>query len=225
MLSTKVEDINNVINHNWTQPEIKARIVRRNELQKRFDPAERARVERLLKDAREKGEDEKVDELTEELDKLKTQRLAFRTGELIGKTEEVKKETEQDRLAERNKLNRQLNADAIRRAQLKEKAKVLEMQKAINRGEQVKEDPSRRLRTKTKFVHDVNESIEKRPSATPSAAGTPVNGTPKIGPAKQALPSHLSKLHEDKNGVPGIHKPIMDDDVIGSLDLDIDIEI
>ena len=46
-----------------------------------------------------------------------------------------------------------------------------------------------------------------------------------MGPAKAALPSHLSKLHEDKNGMPGIHKPIMDDDVIGSLDLDIDVEI
>lgn len=227
-LATKVEDINNLINHNWTQEEIKARIARRNDFTRRFDPKERARVALLLEEAREKGDDTKVDELTEELDKLGSQRLAFKTSLGHNKSVDPKQlESEQSRLAERNRLNRQLNADAVRKAQLKEKMKVLEMEKALKRGETVKEDPSRRLRTKAKFVHDANETQDgKKTSQTASATSTPANGTPTIGPVKgsSALPSHL-RPQEEKNGVPGISKPMMDDDVIGSLDLDIDVEI
>jgi RNA polymerase-associated protein RTF1 len=230
-LTAKVDDINSLINHNWTQEEIKARIARRTALTKQFDPAERERVRRLLQDAEKKGETDKVEELREELDKLTTNRLAFKTSLGPDKSREATKvETEQDRLAERNKLNRAINAEAVRKAQLKEKMKVLEMEKAIKRGELVKEDPSRRLRTKAKFVHDINQSQDgkKNGSAAGSATSTPANGTPTVGPLKggsSVLPSHLAKLQEEKNGVPSISKPLMDDDVIGALDLDIDIEI
>lgn len=225
ILMAKIDDINNLINHSWTPEEISAKIERRKELQNRFDPAERARVARLLEEAREKGDDAKVEELTEQLDKLSTQRLAFKTSLGPSKSAGSKRDqSEQERLAERNRINRQLNAEAVRKAQLKEKAKVLEMERAINRGEQVKEDPSRRLRTKTKFVHDT-KGEDKKTSNANSAVSTPANGTPKTGPTKSALPLHLSKLQEDKNGIPSIHKPLMDDDVIGALDLDIDVEI
>ncbi|KAK0388302.1 hypothetical protein NLU13_4547 [Sarocladium strictum] len=230
-LTAKVDDINSLINHNWTQEEIKARIARRNALTKQFDPAERERVRKLLQDAEAKGDSDRIEELREELDKLTTNRLAFKTSLGPDKSRDTKKvETEQDRLAERNKLNRALNADTVRKAQLKEKMKVLEMEKAIKRGELVKEDPSRRLRTKAKFVHDIHESQDGKKGANGSAAGsatsTPANGTPTVGPTKgHSLPSHLAKLQEEKSGVPGISKPLMDDDVIGALDLDIDVEI
>ncbi|KAK3316698.1 hypothetical protein B0H66DRAFT_604973 [Apodospora peruviana] len=67
--------------------------------------------------------------------------------------------------------------------------------------------------------------------ATGSGASTPANGvgTPKLGAQKSLLP-HIAKLREQqhretKNGIPVIHKPLMDDDIIGALDLDIDIDI
>ncbi|KAL2206134.1 hypothetical protein CC79DRAFT_848212 [Sarocladium strictum] len=220
-LATKVDDINNLINHNWTQEEIKARIARRNALTKQFDPAERERVRRLLQEATTKGDQEKIDELTEELDKLTTNRLAFKTSLGQDKSRGAKKvESEMDRLAERNKLNRALNADIVRKAQLKDKMKVIEMEKAFKRGENIKDDPSRRLRAQA------SQDGKKNGSAAGSTTSTPANGTPTVGPTKGAsLPSHLAKLQEEKNGVPGISKPLMDDDVIGSLDLDIDVEI
>lgn len=220
-MATKVDDINNLINHNWTQEEIKARIARRNALTKQFDPAERERVRRLLQEATTKGDQERIDELTEELDKLTTNRLAFKTSLGQDKSRDAKKvESEMDRLAERNKLNRALNADIVRKAQLKDKMKVIEMEKAFKRGENIKDDPSRRLRTQA------SQDGKKNGSAAGSTTSTPANGTPTVGPTKGAsLPSHLAKLQEEKNGVPGISKPLMDDDVIGSLDLDIDVEI
>ena len=229
LLSDKIDDINNLINHNWTNEEIKARLARKNELRKRFDPAERERVARLLEEARGRGDEEKVEELQEQLDKMGSQRLAFRTSLQPTKSSEAaRKETEQDRLAERNRENRRLNAEAVRKAQLKERARAREIEQAIQRGERVDDDPSRRVKTKAKFVHDIHESVEKKTPTNGSETDTPTNGTPKANVTK-SMPAHLAKLqlekHSEKKGVPTIHKPLMDDDVIGALDLDIDVEI
>ncbi|KAG5979775.1 hypothetical protein E4U54_006881 [Claviceps lovelessii] len=228
-LMDKVNDINNLINHTWTNEEIKARLARRNELKRRFDPAERERIGKLLDQAVARGDETKAQALQEELEKLGSQRLAFRTT--LGPSKEIsasRATTEQDRLAERNRENRRMNAELVRKAQLKEKAKAREIEMALKRGEQVADDPSRRLRTKAKFVHDVNDTPQKL-SANGSEASTPANGTPKVSATKPEMLSHLAKLHaknySESNGVPTIHKPLMDDDVIGALDLDIDVEI
>lgn len=231
MLADKVDDINRLINHKWTNEDIKARLARKNDLRRRFDPAEREKVARLLEEARERGDEQKVEELQAELDKLGTQRLAFKTT--LGPTrnfDSPKSGTEQDRLAERNRENRRLNVEGVRKAQLKEKARAREIELALKRGEQVEDDPSRRLRTKAKFVYDVNDSAEKLASANGSGKNTPASSsTPVLAAAKQSVLPHLAKLREDKysstKGVPTIHQPLMDDDVIGALDLDIDVEI
>lgn len=184
---------------------------------------------RLQEEARERGDDHKVEELQEELDKLGTQRLAFKTSLGASKNPDAPKgKSEQDRLAERNRENRRLNGEAVRKAQLKEKAKSREIEMALKRGEAYEGDMSRRLRTKAKFVYDVNDKVKDK-AADGTGTSTPANGTPKATPSKSQLLPHLAKLQEEKylekKGIPTIHKPLMDDDVIGSLDLDIDIEI
>ncbi|KAF4125674.1 hypothetical protein GMORB2_0918 [Geosmithia morbida] len=236
-LSDKIDDINGLINHRWTNEEIKARLARKNELRKRFDPAERERVARLLEEAREAGDDARMEELQEQLDKMGSQRLAFRTSlsqpnksSGSGTDAAVKRQSEQDRLAERNRENRRLNAEAVRKAQLKERARSRGIEKAIQRGELVEDDPSRRVKTKAKFIHDINDPIpgsEKKSADGDSGASTPANGTPKA--ITKSMPAHLAKLHLEKHsenkGLPTVHKPLMDDDIIGALDLDIDVEI
>lgn len=230
-LMDKIDDINRLIGHTWTSEEIKASLTKRNELKRRFDPAERERIGRLLDEAAAKGDEAKVVDLQEQLDKLSSQRLAFRTslGPAKGSQGGTALSSEQDRLAERNRENRRMNAELVRKAQLKEKARVREIEMAIKRGEQVPDDPSRRLRTKAKFVHDVNEAGQKAGQNGTGAATPAAAGTPKAGPTKPQMASHLVKLqekkYEDSKGLPTIHKPLMDDDVIGALDLDIDVEI
>jgi RNA polymerase-associated protein RTF1 len=227
-LTDKVDDINRLINHSWTAEEIKTRLARINDLKRRFDPAERERIAKLLDEARQRGDDDRAEELQEELDNLGSQRLAFRTSLGSSKHSEAPKvQSEQDRLAERNRENRRLNAEAVRKAQLKEKAKSKEIEAALKRGETYQGDMSRRLRTKAKFVHDANDKVEQKSTANGSGTSTPGNSTPKPAAKSQLLP-HLVKLQEEKHkekGIPTIHKPLMDDDVIGSLDLDIDVEI
>jgi RNA polymerase-associated protein RTF1 len=224
----KVDEINKLINHSWTTEDIKARLTRIKELKRRFDPAERERIAQLLEAARQRGDDDKAEELQEELDNLGSQRLAFRTSLGPSKQSEVPKgQTEQDRLAERNRENRRLNAEAVRKAQLKERAKSKDIEAALKRGETYQGDMSRRLRTKAKFVHDSNDKADQKSGGNDSGTSTPGTGTPKPS-AKSQLVSHLAKLQEEKHnekGIPTIHKPLMDDDVIGSLDLDIDVEI
>ncbi|KAL9476679.1 hypothetical protein ACSS6W_006520 [Trichoderma asperelloides] len=227
-LMDKIDDINALINHKWTNEEIKARVAKRNEFRKRFDPSERQRVANLLEEAIQDGDDQRVEELQEELDKLGRERLAFKTSLGAPKNPEATKaSSEQDRLAERNRENRRLNQEAVRKAQLKEKAKAREIEMALKRGEVIQEDYSRRLRTKAKFVHDVNEKVGEKPDAPKDGVGAGTNGTQSPS-ASQALP-HLAKLQEkhysETKGLPTIHKPIMDDDVIGALDLEIDVEI
>ncbi len=118
----------------------------------------------------------------------------------------------------------------VRKAQLKERARAREIEKKLERGEEVEVDHSRRRKTMAKFVHDVHEMHEKRPaSQAGSGASTPANGTPKLVAQKQPLLPHMAKLQQqksvDKNGIPTVHKPLMDDDIIGALDLDIDENI
>lgn len=199
-LSDKIDDINSLIRHKWTDREIKDRLTRRTDLIKRFDPAEKERIGNLLDDARRKGEDDKVEELQEKLDQLGAQRLAFRTSLGPLKAEQAQtKNAEQDRLAERNRENRRLNAEAVRKAQLKEKAKTREAEEALRRSE-----------------------LAAQEAMLPTASKT--NGT-----AKPEVLPNLAKLQAEKQaqakGVPTIHKPLMDDDVIGALDLDIDVDI
>ncbi|KAL5086126.1 hypothetical protein Trisim1_009615 [Trichoderma cf. simile WF8] len=227
-LVDKIDDINALINHKWTNEEIKARLAKRNELRKRFDPQERQRLANLAEEAAQRGDDQKAEELQEELEKLGRERLAFKTSLGPSKNPEATKaSSEQDRLAERNRENRRLNQEAVRKAQLKEKAKAREIEMALKRGEVISEDYSRRLRTKAKFVHDVNEKVGEKPEAPKDGAGAATNGTK--GPSASQMLPHLAKLQEkhysETKGLPTIHKPIMDDDVIGALDLEIDVEI
>jgi RNA polymerase-associated protein RTF1 len=218
-----------LLRYKWTNEEIKAQLAKKKEIMRRFDPSERERISRLLEEAREKGDEQKVEELQDQLDQLGAQRLAFRTSLAPTKNSSAARDTEQDRLAERNRENRRLNQEAVRKAQLKEKARAREIENAIKRGEQVADDPSRRVRTKAKFVHDINEKVGDKPAANGADTGSPANGTPKSGATRMQVLPHLAKLQEEKHnaakGVPSIHKPLMDDDVIGALDLDIDVEI
>ncbi|PHH86539.1 hypothetical protein CDD83_10080 [Cordyceps sp. RAO-2017] len=234
-LVERIDSINGLLKHNWTSEEIKAGLARRNELKRRFDPAERERLGRLLDSAVARGDEQKAEEVQEQLDKLSNQRLAFRTTLATSSKEgEGAASSEQDRLAERNRENRRMNAEQVRKAQLKEKAKAREIERALKRGEQVPDDPSRRLRTKAKFVHDVNEAAASQKgsaASTPAGAATTTTATTATATAttKAQMASHLMRLqekkYEDSKGLPTIHKPLMDDDVIGALDLEIDVEI
>lgn len=218
-----MDDINGLIGRKWTDLEISEKVKRQQALMDRFSGVERARIERDLAQARARGNDELAEELQEKLDKMPAPRLAFQTTLKKNSPAKPANPSQQDRLAEKNALNRQLNAKQVREAQLAERRRVREIEEAVARSEDgdADRDSSRRVKARTKLAED-------------SGVNTPPNGTPKLGAQKtkdDVLP-HIAKLKEAqmaeataKGGVPMIHKTLYDDDIIGALDLELDVEI
>ncbi|KAK1700470.1 plus-3 domain-containing protein [Colletotrichum godetiae] len=224
-LMDKIDDINALIAYHLSTTEIDERIQRKAALRKKFDPKLRERLAQDIEVARAQGNTRKAEDLQEQLDDLKTNVLAFKTS-LSETSSKPSAASQQDRLANINRQRRLENAENVRRAQLKEKAEARKLEAALERGEDIKNDLSRRLRTKAKFIHDANDQGGKK--AKDSNASTPANGTPKMGAQEKNFLPNLVKLqaaNQEKKGIPTIHKPLMDDDIIGSLDLDIDIDI
>ncbi|RDA83155.1 hypothetical protein CP532_3186 [Ophiocordyceps camponoti-leonardi (nom. inval.)] len=222
-LVDKIDDINALINHSWTSEEIKARLTRRNELKRQFDPLQRERLGRLLDEAVARGEENKVEELQQELAELSGHRLAFRTTLGATRGGETAKSSEQDRLAERNRENRRLNVEQVRRAQLKEKAKT--------RGGGGGDDGTRRLRVKSaKSAEEQGQQGQQSQQQGQQQQQQQQQQQSSVAESEtKQMASHLAKLQEKKHGdgkgLPTIHKPLMDDEVIGALDLGIDVEI
>ncbi|ORY59598.1 uncharacterized protein BCR38DRAFT_59954 [Pseudomassariella vexata] len=234
-LVAKIDDINNLRNRSWTDAELDEKLQRERTLKQKYAPTERNRLLSSIEEAKRRGDHTKASELQDQLDTLETPRLAFKTSLTPAKKVAGTALSQQDRLAQLNIENRRRNAEAVRKAQLKEKAKARdsEAQGRIARGEDV-DAASQRARTQPKLVHNPSSTPEgKSTPANDSGASTPAYGTPKLGAttSKIILP-HIAKLQEkshatgvDKKGIPQIHRPLMDDDIIGALDLDIDVEI
>lgn len=241
-LVNKIDDINRLVRRKWTDEELSEKTKRQAALYTKFSGVERETLTSQLERARARGDEELMNKLQDRLDHLEVPRLAFKTSLGPPKNDEQKKMSQQEKLAIINAENRRRNTESVRKAQLKERAHIREIQKRIERGEEVQDDSSRRVRTRMKFVHDVNEYSDLRNKknaegpATPgggktaagSGASTPANGT--STPKPDGLLPHIAKLQElqrsqSRSGIPTIHKPLMDDDIIGALDLDIDIDI
>ncbi|KAI8966656.1 plus-3-domain-containing protein [Daldinia sp. FL1419] len=233
-LDAKIDDINALVNRSWTDAEVNAKIERERGLISKFAPTERNRLVNMIEEARRRGDDAQVSELQDKLDSLETPRLAFKTSLAPSNKSTSSTPSQQERLAALNAENRRRNVEAVRKAQLMEKAKARQIEARVARGEDVEEDTSRRLRTKPKFRQDINESTERKSTpANENGASTPANSAPKQNATTKApLLPHLQKLQlqnhqtgKDKKGIPQIHKPIVDDDIIAALDLDIEVDI
>lgn len=228
-LAQKVDDINKFLNRSWTDEELSEKLHRQNTLRDKFSGAERAKLEQEAAEARRHGNTTLADELQERLDNMPAPRLAFSTSLKKATPSKPSAPSQQDRLAEKNRLNRQLNAKQVREAQIAERRKARESHTDKGGSDADAGDPSsRRAMIKRKFPVRTQDGGD---SAAGSGTSTPANGTPKLG-AENPVPPHVAKLREQqeaaangKGGVPKIHRALTDDDIIGSLDLDIDVEI
>jgi RNA polymerase-associated protein RTF1 len=211
-LVSKIGDINGLIERTWTDLEVSEKLKRQNALHIKYSGVERDQLTKQLDMARARGDDEAViARLQDKLDNLETPRLAFRTSlNSAKKKTENRGPTQQEKLALLNAENRRKNAESVRKAQLLERARAREVS-----------DPTRSQ------GNNGSGSGASTPAAV-AAAAIVANGNDT--PNKTGLLPHIAKLQEQqrsqaKLGMPVIHKPLMDDDIIGALDLDIDIEI
>lgn len=214
-LVAKIADINKLVQRKWTEQELSEKLKRQNDLHVRFSGIERDSLQKQLDAARLRGDDDAlVVRLQDRLDSLETPRLAFKTSlaPQSGKKSNAAAgggSSQQEKLARLNAENRKRNAESVRKAQLVERHKARE----TNRRH-----------------HQIHDEAVASGAATPAKNGadTPGGGG-EVGTTPVVMP-HIAKLQElqnsrSKNGIPTVHRPLMDDDVIGALDLDIDLEI
>ena len=133
------------------------------------------------------------------------------------------KESEQDRIARHNAEQRRKNNQEIKAAELRERAERRKQDEAIARGDaSVAVDTSRRVRTRAVLTHDVNN-----PSGTSTPKGVTASQQLNEVTAEKVLP-HIAKLQAERianKGFGQISKALTDDDVIGAMDLGIDIDM
>jgi RNA polymerase-associated protein RTF1 len=212
-LVAKISDINNLIGRSWTDQEVSEKLKRQNALHIKYSGVERDQLAKQLDMARARGDDAAVTRLQEKLDTLEIPRLAFRTSlNSAKKKAESRGPTQQEKLALLNAENRRKNAESVRKAQLLERARAREMVE--------------NLPVQQKKQADGSGVSTPASSGGANGSGTPVKGGDGVG----VVMPHIAKLQEQQRsqarpGVPVIHKPLMDDDIIGALDLDIDVEI
>lgn len=119
--------------------------------------------------------------------------------------------TQQERMAALNNRNRRANAESIRKAQIEERKRALQLQEAMRKGEATA-DPFARVKTISLNKHDANRDSRAN---TPAPGEKPAAEKAANGDAPKAA---VVRLKPQK-------KRMMDDEVLVGLDLGIDIEI
>jgi len=231
-INKKLEDINALISHRFSEAEISDKIMAQNVLLEKVTRAqEKEDLREKIAEAYADGKDELAEELENQLAAIIPMKLAFGTS--LGTKETARVNPEQAKLAELNLRNQRLNNENVRKAQLAE---------------------MRARKAKKTLAPGVDELFEG--GSDISRAGTPLNGTPKLGPTTGAaalgasisrtaspnplslangmprsstpvVSSHLKPVvvQQKKKGLPTIRKAAMDDEIIASMDLGIDIDI
>ena len=220
-VDAKIDDINALRNRTWTEKEVGDRLARMQSLNKKYDSSERNRLLNKLEQAKERGDEARIAELQEQLDKVAVPKLAFRTSLLPNKKSAAPSApSQQDRLAQLNMQRRRDNAEAVRKAQIMERAKVRKTEVRVVKGEETDEDAARRLKPNATLSNGNDSSTTGDGMSPPSS-----NKKAPLLPHLQKLQLQHHQSGKDKKGIPQIHRPLVDDDIIASLDLDIDVEI
>jgi RNA polymerase-associated protein RTF1 len=119
-------------------------------------------------------------------------------------------ETHGDKLAALNELNRKRNREEVRAAQLAEERKRMAAFKAAIAKKKAEAEAKNSLAVPKKEHDDLfsdMSDISRTGSPAPGAAPKP------------------KTVRETKNGIPTFTRPKMDDEIIGALDLEIDLEV
>jgi len=228
-INSKLDQINRLLNHRFTEAEISEKIKKQSALLDQISRTqEKQQIKDRISDALAKGDDNLAAELEEQLANLVPMKLAFGTS--LTKHDSGYINKEQERLAELNRRNQRLNAENVRKAQLAE-MRARKTKKYLAPGvDELFEGGSDISRTGT----PVNGNSTPNLAASISRAGTPnpialANGTPQsttpVPRSTTPLSNILKPAAEKKKGLPIIRKAVLDDEILASMDLGIDIDI
>ncbi|KAL9613063.1 MAG: hypothetical protein Q9167_002362 [Letrouitia subvulpina] len=237
-LHKKFNDIDKLVNYQLTPAELQEKLKKSGVLQQRYANIERASLIDRRRKANLRGDEVAVAKIDAQLAELDGPKLAFsnRRNLTQAATPEPTQDSQQDRLAELNRRNRKQNTEDVRKAQQAERRAKALARKAVERGEAVV-DPFARVKTQPRIQYDADgthlapskssrglDDLFEDGSKNTSRAASPMpvgNGATKQAEVLKGLKAP----QETVNGLPKVGRRNMDDDIIASLDLGIEIDI
>jgi RNA polymerase-associated protein RTF1 len=219
-INGKLDDIHALLNHNWTDDDIQSKISKQRAMEKKYDPAnaanlQREKINKRRAIAQDEDDAEEVAKCDAELAALENQKLngGSRSQPRDSPAKPKGKQMEHERLQKLNIETRRTNAEEVRKALVEERKKITKAREKAIAEAKAKAEAAAKAAASGDLFGEASDI---------SRVGTPANGAPKI-----------SRTGTPANGNAGKKGPIgaikgrskMDDDVIGSMDLGIDIEI
>jgi RNA polymerase-associated protein RTF1 len=242
-LYARLDAIHGLLNTDWTDEMLSKKFAKQREMQAKHDPVNVARtkrqaIEKRKAQAEESGDAEEVMRCDAELAALENNSSAVVNGN--GARNSPFKPTknaalaQQERMAAVNLKNRGKNAEEVRKALIEEGKKkqrareqaAAEM-KAKAEAEAAKKAEEEEAKKRALLDVPKGDDLFGDGSSDLSRAATPVGGdrTP-MKRSRTGTPMNGVKKEKKPSGPIGaITKKAMDDEIIGSMDLGIDIEI
>lgn len=222
-LTRKLNDINQLLQTQFTEETLQDKFAKQRAIQLKYDPVHQARqkrkdLEKRRIEAEEAQNEEEVARCDAELEDLDNG-TANGISAVKVKSSPVKPVDQHHKLALLNHTNRIKTQNEVRQALIMERKKQLKAREM----EQAKKTAEVKAKVEAKAAERRKSNLELFGEDTPdtSRAGTPMNGsdTPK---RRAGTPLVGAK---EKGPVGALKKKNLDDDVIGSMDLGIDIDI
>ncbi|PSK42293.1 hypothetical protein B9Z65_4207 [Elsinoe australis] len=214
-LAAKCDDERAMIEHQFTDADIQVKVDKARKMRKAFEDHQRDRLVRRRDDASSRGDEATVARINKELTQYDAGGPTTKNGS------PVKKQDQQSRLAELNKANRKSNAEEIRKALVMEKEAKERRRAAAMKAEEERKKAEAEAAAANAGLKVPGDDLFGEGSDI-SRAGTPMNGTPKKGRSRAGTPMNALK---EKKSYGQFTKKKMDDEVIASMDLGIDIDI
>lgn len=207
-LHSKVQDIQNMLDHRWTDADIQKRLDTMATLEKKYAKPTRGELMKRKATAEERGDFDEVAKLDAQLAVTENAAKAAAQKPSPPKPKGV---IDQDRMAIFNRNTREKNSENVRRAILAERKKQEEWVEAYK---------------KKKREEAAAEQL-KREEELFGGGGSSANGSAAAS-KKGSMPDVVVKKKRDTKGLPlgslrG--KATTDDDVLGDLDLGLEIDI
>lgn len=221
-LSAKCDGIHALLNRTWTAEQIEEKLRRSGVVATQHGVQVRERLIDARKTAVEDGDEAAIARIDQEIATLDGPKINYGGPVVPLKAPAPKVPTQQDRLAALNRANRKANQEEIRKAQLAEKKREQKLQEAVMRGEAVA-NPFARVKTRAKVVYDVTPTAKAVDDLFGEASDISRAATPVPPLAAAATKNGVGVV---KTGPASLaRQKKMDDEIMASMDLGIEIDI
>lgn len=216
-LRAKLDDIHALLEHNWTEQDIQNKINRQASLHAKFAAYGREKLIKRRDEAAARGDDAIVARIDQELAAMDGGASGKLSTSAAKSNASNKALLQQERLAALNKANRKANTEEVRKAQMAEKrAQQKAREEAIAKARL--RDAEAAEAAKNKLLAPADDLFGE--ASDISRTGTPLNG----GSSRKGTPGTSTPLNGGKK-LGGFRQKTLDDDVMASMDLGIDIDI